>query len=1074
MSSQQHRVRLRRRPSVDVAVELDPDQQAVVNHRRGPLLVLAGPGTGKTTTIVEAVSSRLTGPAPIQSSDVLVLTFGRAAALDLRARIAARLDTLPIPTVATFHSFGWQLLRGGGDPDTTPARLLSGPEQDLAIRDLLAGEREVGSARWPERLRPALATAGMSRELRALMAAVRARGLEPDEFAAVAEAAGLPDWTAAAAFFEEYLTVLDMRGAVDYAEVVHRARAHVLGTPELRGKYQAIYVDEYQDTDPAQVALLQALTVASTSLVAVGDPDQAIYRFRGADVRGLLNFPDDFPTPEGNPAPITVLRRTRRFGPEIREVADSWISPVGLGTLPGNVRSRHRSPECMGPPGQVELLSHDSEALQAEAIADLLRRAHLTEESPLAWSDMAVLVRSAVMDLPRLQRALTTAGVPVEVPASDIPLGQDPAVAPLLVGLQLAHAPEAVTVEEVRNFLESPLVGLHALDVRRLARALRAAERSTARTQQRSPLPSKELLLGLMTDRQDSATSLPADLQERLEPVLDVLSELRSDLRRPLRDQLWTLWSMARLGEGSWATELRHRALAGGNAGRTADRVLDSVVALFDLAARLPTGSGATDVVASLRNQQIPAARPADGTFHRDAVRLLTVHRAKGGEWPLVVVVGMQQDLWPDVRTSSSLLQAERLGVNGVEEPLTRRQILEDERRLAFVAATRARSRLVISCVESQLPDQPQPSLFIDEVRAEPPGGGEQDLTAGAPTADVPDRVPSRLTASALTASLRTTLLDPTSSPALRAAAAARLVQLAGLDGGRGLSAAADPRRWWGMRPLTVAPQPLTAAGEPVSLSATAVTSVGECPLRWFLDRRAAAGEQRDSRLGFGSVLHAVVAGVIDGEVAPEAAAMAVELDGVWDELPFETGWQSEQDRHRAVEALDRFLAWRAQAITGRTETERPFRFPLESPSGGVEMRGSIDLVAADQAGGGHVVDFKTGATVTSVAEAETNVQLGVYQLALELDGPEDLSPAGGELVYLGVESRKDSPLPKVRSQSPLLDGEPLREQIRQVEEVIRSEDIAATPGPACRTCAFNRVCPAKAEGFGAEIGGVS
>jgi ATP-dependent exoDNAse (exonuclease V) beta subunit len=165
----------------------------------------------------------------------------------------------------------------------------------------------------------------------------------------------------------------------------------------------------------------------------------------------------------------------------------------------------------------------------------------------------------------------------------------------------------------------------------------------------------------------------------------------------------------------------------------------------------------------------------------------------------LVVLVGMQQDLWPDLRTSSSLLQAERLGVDGLEQPLTRRQILDDERRLAFVAATRARSRLVISCVESQLPDQPQPSLFIDELRARP-GIAESNSAPAGGAGPKAVRVPSRLTPSALTASLRTALMDPEASPALRTAAAERLARWARRP--------ARPLRrrtpqWWGIRDLS-------------------------------------------------------------------------------------------------------------------------------------------------------------------------------------------------------------------------------------------------------------------------------
>ena len=137
------------------------DQQRVVDHGAGPLLVLAGPGTGKTTTIVEAVVARI--DRGLDPEQILVLTFARKAAAELRERITARLArATKEPLARTFHSYAFGVLRREaalrGEP--TP-RLLSGPEQDLVIRDLLAGDIADGARAWPVRLHPALGTRGL-------------------------------------------------------------------------------------------------------------------------------------------------------------------------------------------------------------------------------------------------------------------------------------------------------------------------------------------------------------------------------------------------------------------------------------------------------------------------------------------------------------------------------------------------------------------------------------------------------------------------------------------------------------------------------------------------------------------------------------------------------------------------------------------------------------------------------------------------------------------------------------------------------------------------------------------------
>ena len=172
--------RLVRRPVPTApSARLDKAQQAVVDHAGGPLLVLAGPGTGKTTTIVAAVADRIERRG-LDPERVLVLTFSRKAAGELRERITARLRrTTREPLAMTFHSYAYALARRefvlAGDE---PPRLLSAPEQLLEVRRMLRGEAQDGGARWPEGLRPALAARGFAEEVRDLLLRAAERGLD--------------------------------------------------------------------------------------------------------------------------------------------------------------------------------------------------------------------------------------------------------------------------------------------------------------------------------------------------------------------------------------------------------------------------------------------------------------------------------------------------------------------------------------------------------------------------------------------------------------------------------------------------------------------------------------------------------------------------------------------------------------------------------------------------------------------------------------------------------------------------------------------------------------------------------
>ncbi|WP_424861942.1 ATP-dependent helicase [Streptomyces sp. MMS24-I29] len=1190
---------------------LDAAQRAVVDHPGGPLLVLAGPGTGKTTTLVEAVAARVaSGRDPAR---VLVLTFSRKAAVELRDRMAVRVGAARSPQATTFHSFCYALVRAHQDADlfAEPTRLLSGPEQDVTVRELLAGQLELEKdgfphIRWPDELRACLTTRGFADEVRAVLARSRELGLGPDALAAFARRTGRPDWGAAARFLAEYLDVLDAQGVLDYAELVHRA-VLLAERPEvaawLTERYDAVFVDEYQDTDPSQVRLLHALagnqgtgSVRGTGpghgaaggpgdgggrrdgngrdLIAFGDPDQSIYAFRGADVNGILDFPETFRRADGTPAPVAVLTTSRRSGGRLLEATRLLTRRMPLPRLPAEQVRAHRDLAAVHEGGEVEAYTYPTASTELDNIADLLRRAHLEDGVP--WSEMAVLVRAGGRTIPSLRRALTSAGVPLEVDGDDLPLRHEPAVAPLLTALravataallrgapgadargadvsgeasaasvtaavsgtpevpgvpeapgvsgaseahtapptsepcempEAAEAPEApeaaeaaeapeepqapeqlaspaapeepqapeqpaspaapeapavswLDTETALSLLTSPLGSMDAADLRRLGRALRDEERAAGN---RVPPPSGDLLARALAEPERLVTHDPAYARgaQRLGALLRKARELLEG-GGTAEEALWELWAGT-----PWPTRLERAALRGGAGGRNADRDLDAVCALFETAARAEErtgGRGALNFLEEVDAQDIAADTLSRRALRPDAVRLMTAHRSKGLQWRLVVVASLQEGLWPDLRRRGSLLEADRIGRDGLAEPLTPGALLAEERRLFYVAATRARERLVVTAVKAPSDDGDQPSRFLTELGVEP--------------RDVTGRPRRPLSVAALVAELRARAVDPDASEALREEAARRLARLAALsdDEGRPLVPAAHPHRWWGLNEPTRSTVPLRDRDRPVALSGSALDQLANtCALQWFLGREVKADAPATAAQGFGNVLHVLADEVASGRTPADMAVLMERLDSVWDGLAFDAPWKSRQEKEQARIALERFLCWHVMDRAGRTHaaSEHDFDVTLEAGEYRVRIRGSMDRVERDGEGRAYVVDFKTGKQSPTKDEVARHPQLAVYQLAVREGAVDDAfdgrrpEPGGAELVQLRQPAPKKEggdTLPKVQAQEPL-SGEWVSDLLATAAGRVLDERFAPTTGGHCTHCAFRASCSAQPEG---------
>ena len=1018
---------------------------------RGVVRVLGGAGTGKSSLLIRTAAAHIAAGADPES--VLLLTGSARLGAQARAAITSALlgagerAVVREPLVRTVHSYAFAVLRlaaqRNGDP---PPRLITSAEQDGIIRELLAGDLEDGDAAavaWPTQLRPALSTVGFATELRDLLARCTERGVDPVELQRVGRRAGRPEWLAAGQFAQAYEQIMLLRSAVGMA--APQATVPALGAAELvgaaleafaidadllaneRGRIELLLVDDAQHLDPQAARLVRVLSAGAELAVIAGDPNQSVFGFRGADP-ALLRGDE----------PAITLTESHRCAPAIAAA----ITGVA-GRLPGADAGRLLT-GVGGQPGSLSVRIAASPHAEAALIADALRRAHLVDGVP--WSQMSVVVRSVPRLGAPLARSLAAAGVPVDLPQPNTPLAEQPAVGALLTVLDTTA--RGLDGERALSLVTGPIGRVDPVSLRQLRRALRRAGNGH---------PSREFADLLVGALEKGTRGLSADQARPLQRVRAVLAAARRSADDELdpRYTLWQAWHRSGLQRRWLAASER-----GGPAGTQADRDLDAVTALFDVAEQYVTrtaGASLLGLIDHVTALGLPSV-PRDPRAEPHAVAVLSAHSALGREWEFVVIAGLQEGLWPNTMPRGGVLATQQLVdiMDGVATPAdrglsTRAPLLAEERRLLIAAMGRARSRLLVTAVDSDSGnDSMLPSSFCYELAA---------LTTD-PDPDDPEPItaPRVLAPTALVGRLRAVVCAPPGGvdDTVRACAAAQLARLAA-----GGVAGADPTQWYGMTPLS-SDEPLWCGDDhTLTLSPSTLQTLADCPLRWLLERHGGT-DGRDVRSAVGSLLHALVA-----DAGKTESQMLNDLEKVWHNLPFDSEWYSHNElaRHRAM--LSTFTQWRAQSRHELTEVGTEIGVDVVVGGGddtrpGVRLRGRLDRLERDSAGRLVVVDIKTSKSPVTKDDAQHHAQLAMYQLAVA-EGllPQGDTAGGGRLVYLGKTSAGGATEREQDALTPDAHGE-WREIVQRAAAATRGPQFVARINDGCAHCPVRAMCPAQ------------
>lgn len=956
--------------------ELSPSQLQAANLPADSIATVIGsPGSGKTSALVSRFLHLLA--SGISASEIIVIAATRESANTLRDQLALEYQGAtegPLAKTLTSLAFSILALHAKQQGQLAPV-LISGSEQDQLLRQLL---EEQDQSVWPRTLDSQVRSlAGFRTELRDLIAVCLEHGVTPGKLAEFGKSQNLPEWIAASDSFERYLSKLQQSDRARYdASSLLREAADLLSKLAAfdapLDSVKTILVDDAQELTPAAAALLFELTRFGAGVSLFGDPDSATLGFRVANPKAMSELAEKIAARASKSQDQIFLEPTHAIRrPEISSALSKISAQIEVARAGRQRKGLNPPVGVLASGDSLEVKVFRSESEELAFIAGALRKRHLFDG--IAWAKMAVVARSRPA-LEQLALGLSGESVPIRILGSAAALKDEHASGQLLRLARICLSDDPVSAEQASWILSSEIAGLDQLGILRLRRSLRKYAQDSEPT-------SDSLLEDAFAN--PNVFSLirtnEARIAEQIVRLMKATRELAEASGSTAETVLWQLVSETKILK-RWSELSRGVSEVSLQAGRN----LDSILRLFGAAVRYAErnlGSKPLDFIQDQLEREIPEDSLALNNRLQDQVLLLTPSALIGRRFDTVVLPGLSEGVWPNLKPRSSLLRANALDALVAGEVARASELkkseLGGELRMFNKAVGAASERLVLTATDKQ--DQ-QLSQFLPLVNGSYP--------------HVETAVYKTHTLRSMVGNLRRSLVEGAQEHTGEIAVGLARLAAAGVPG-------ANPASWYGLLPISTT-EPLTDLdSETLQIRPSQLENFLKCPLHWFIETHGGSAGSFSASLG--SLIHEVLE-VSEGSKLEELEKLTLSR---WNSLEFEADWLEQLGKRQATRMLANLASYLQQfeAAGGKVlAREQNFSFEL----GNIQVRGQVDRIEQLANGNVVIVDLKTGKLAATQEDTARNPQLALYQMAVLEDGFKNLeglkpeSLAGAKLLIVG------------------------------------------------------------------------